>query len=184
MYIDLHSFHAYSQLNGTGLYISPDARKKSVERMKQSLVTAKREEPKTYGSSDKNPFDCQEEIAKEICVGGVEELSAESKRLVGNLDNVLKRLNRSQLVDTLMGNVDPQLRDLVSNLGKVNSQLFGYEAQAISKMGGRWGDLWYLVDRNSPSVDLDRFTFEAVHWKGRQQDAVVNFITRYLVFNI
>ena len=181
MYIDLHSFHAYSQLDGTGLYVLPDAREKSVERMRKSLATAKREEPTIYGSSENNPLDNQEEIALEICDDKVQELSDESKRLVGDLDDALEKLDRTQLINLLSGNVDPQLRYLVSNLSRVNSQLFSYEAQATSKMGERWGDLWYLVDRDSPSADLDKFTFEAVHWKGRQQDAVVNFITKYLV---
>ncbi len=181
MYIDLHSFHAYSQLDGTGLYILPNAREESVERMRKSLGSAKREEPRIYGSSKHNPLDNQEEIAMEICDDEVEDLSAESKKLVSDLDDTIGKLDKTQLINLLRGNVGSQLRDLISNLGRVNSQIFSYENQATAKMGERWGDLWYLVNRSAPNDRVDSFTFEAVHWKGRQQDAVVNFITKYLV---
>ncbi|MCK5283014.1 MAG: hypothetical protein KAK00_06400 [Nanoarchaeota archaeon] len=180
-YIDLHSFHAYSQLDGIGLYILPDAEITSTDRMNQCLDLAKTKEPQIYGSSDHNPLAVQEEIALNIRDGEVEELSAESKTLVKDLDDALEQLDRHQLINLLRRNVNPQLNDLVSKLGRVNPKLFSYEAQATSQMAEKWGDLWYLADKSSPNGRVDRFTFEAVHWKGRQQNAVVNFISKYLV---
>lgn len=185
MYVDLHSYHSYSQSEGTGLYINLNAREEAVDKMKKSLDNAKREEPEIYGLSDKNPFDEQENIASEICNDTVKELGAERKTLMGDLENVLKDLDKSQLVNVLEGNYDPKLKDLVSNLKEVNSKVLSYEGKAISILAQRWGNLWYLVDNeNRINEGINGFTFEAVHWKEEQQNAVVNFIDKYLQPNV
>ncbi len=181
-YIDLHSYHAYSQLDGTGLYIIPHADVKNTERMKKCLDVAKREDPQRYGTSDRNPLGTQEELTQEIKDEISERLSKKSDRLFRDLRSALKQLNQSQIIDFLRTNKfgNTQIDESVLELSRVNSILFSYEAQAIPQLAKRWGDLWYFKDEPPSNPKVDRFTFEAVHWQGRQQEAVVNFIKKYL----
>ena len=87
----------------------------------------------------------------------------------------------SQPLISLIGNAVPELQSLVLDLGRINSELFSYETRSLLQLAERWGDLWCIKERHSSETKIDFFTFEAVHWKSRQQDTVIDFITRYLL---
>lgn len=180
VYLDLHSFHAYSQLDGTGLFIISHAGAESADQMKKSVDAAKKKEPEVYGTSEYDLVKVEEEISLELYDDKAKELaeklSAKQERLI---NDALRRMDKTSSIDLLCDNPPHHLKNLISVLCNVNSQLLAYEDRILLEMGNRLGNTWSFVHR-SPNGYLDSFTFEAVHWKNRQQEAFVNFIMRYL----
>lgn len=190
-YIDLHSYHAYSQLDGTGVYILSHAKKDSPSRIRiqKSLGSAKREEPERYGSTDEETFFELMEMFRYVNLFRLEPselekirlLQIERNRIIEKSRETLSRLEKEELIHLLLGGLYTEEQ---SDMVKVNAQLA--LSPVLKEMGvveeaKHWGDQWCFKEGQGNGKLLDGFTFEAVHWQERQQEAVVNFITKYLV---
>ncbi|MBT3298225.1 hypothetical protein HN385_04825 [archaeon] len=192
MYVDLHSFHAYSNLNKTGLCVVPHSRENNFNLMKSSLDLAKKDDPEIYGVFESN-FNPSEENQREIkkryfddsgdLYSDVANLLIGYKKSCKNIGFSLRMLDGFQLIDFLIGKEIQGFSEIVSNSKQVSSQLFGYECESIIRLANMWGNMWYLNDQNKSHPKLDSFTFEAVHWQDKQQNAVVNFTEKYLLPN-
>ncbi len=181
-YVDLHSYHVFSSLNQTGLYILPDASALATARMKDCVAKARSDLPDVYGRSDRDPFADHKKYAQEILKSeSVKALCGEHERLFDELKESLQGLDKSQLTNLLAGGAEGELTSVLSDLMRVSAQLLPYDNAGLSQMADHWGTEWHVIERKPYESGLDRFTFEAVHWKGRQQDAVVNFVEKYLV---
>ena len=178
--VDLHGFHEYSQKDGNGLWIIPNAIPYNVEKFRKTLERARREHPDIYGGED-NGLDKQiYALRTGLDDEKIEKLSMESKSLFSGIEKKIAEMDEQEVIAVLRREYPDSIKEAVSRLTEVNRELFSYEEEGTRRLAEIWNNGWSFVQRSKVTLDHDVFTFEAVHWQQRQQDAIVNFISRFL----